>query len=57
MHKKGEKALVLSHRLNPAVYHQALGAGAAEVLSTSAPIEELINALRRTVRRKAAEAE
>ena len=41
-------ALVLSHRLNPAVYHQALGAGAAEVLSTSTPIEELIDAVRRT---------
>lgn len=41
-------ALVLSHRLDPAVYHQALGAGTAEVLPTSAPIEELINAVRRT---------
>ena len=41
-------ALVLSHRLEPAVYHQALGAGAAQVLSTSARIEELIDAVRRT---------
>ena len=41
-------ALVLSHRLDPAVYPRALGAGAAGVLPTSAPIEELINAVRKT---------
>jgi two-component system, NarL family, response regulator DevR len=41
-------ALVLSHRLDPAVYHQAFGSGAVEVLPTSTPIEELINAVRRT---------
>lgn len=40
-------ALVLSHRLDPAVYHQALGAGAVEVLSTNIGIEEVINAVRR----------
>jgi two-component system response regulator DevR len=40
-------ALVLSHRLDPAVYHQALGAGAVEVLATNTGIEEVINAVRR----------
>ena len=40
-------ALVLSHRLDPAVYHQALGAGAVEVLATNIGIEEVINAVRR----------
>ena len=40
-------ALVLSHRLDPAVYHQALGAGAVEVLSTNIGTEEVINAVRR----------
>ena len=42
-------ALVLSHRLDPAVYHQARGAGAVEVLDTNTPLEEVIGALRRTV--------
>ncbi len=41
-------ALVLSHRLDPAVYHQALGAGAVEVLSTDTPVEDFIHAIRRT---------
>ena len=41
-------ALVLSHRLDPAVYHQALGAGAVEVLSTDTPVEDFIHAVRRT---------
>ena len=41
-------ALVLSHRLDPAVYHQALGAGAVEVFSTDTPIEDFIHAIRRT---------
>jgi DNA-binding NarL/FixJ family response regulator len=41
-------ALVLSHRLDPALYHQALGAGAVEVLATSTGIEEVINAVRRS---------
>ena len=41
-------ALVLSHKLDPAVYHQALGAGAVEVLATDTPIEEFIDAIRRT---------
>jgi DNA-binding NarL/FixJ family response regulator len=41
-------ALVLSHRLDPAVYHQALGAGAVEVLSTDTPVEDFINHIRRT---------
>jgi len=41
-------ALVFSHRLDPAVYHQALGAGAVEVLSTATPVEDFINAIRRT---------
>jgi DNA-binding NarL/FixJ family response regulator len=41
-------ALVLSHKLDPDMHHQALGAGAAEVLSTNASMEEVINAVRRT---------
>lgn len=45
-------ALVLSHKLDPAVHHQALGAGAVEVLTTNASMEEVINAVR-----KSAEAE
>jgi two-component system response regulator DevR len=32
-------ALVLSHKLDPAVYHQALGAGAVEVLFTNTASE------------------
>jgi two-component system response regulator DevR len=40
-------ALVLSHKLDPAVYHQALGAGAVEVLATNIGIEKVINAVRR----------
>lgn len=41
-------ALVISHRLDAAVYHQALGAGAVEVLSTNVPIKDVIDAIRRT---------
>jgi DNA-binding NarL/FixJ family response regulator len=41
-------ALVLSHRLDPAMHHQALGAGAVEVLATNASMEEVINAVRRS---------
>ena len=41
-------ALVLSPRLDTAVYHQAIGAGAVEVFSTAAPVEDFINAIRRT---------
>ena len=41
-------ALVLSHRLGPAVYHQARGAGAVEVLGTNTSMEEVIEAIRRT---------
>jgi two-component system, NarL family, response regulator DevR len=41
-------ALVLSHQLDSAVYHQAVGAGAAEVLSTAAPVEDFISAVRGT---------
>ena len=41
-------ALVLSHKLDPAVYHQALGAGALEVLATNMGIGELIDAVRRS---------
>ena len=41
-------ALVLSHRLDPALYHQALGAGAVEVLATNTGIEEVINAVKRS---------
>ena len=42
-------ALVLSYRLDPAMHYQALGAGAVEVLTTGASIEELISAVRRSV--------
>ena len=41
-------ALVLSHKLDPTMYHQALGAGAVEVLTTNASMEEVINAVRRS---------
>jgi DNA-binding NarL/FixJ family response regulator len=41
-------ALVLSHKLDPALYHQALGAGAVEVLATNTGIGELIDAVRRS---------
>src|SRR3712207_9218236 len=40
-------ALVLSHKLDPAVHHQALGAGAVEVLTTNASMKEIVNAVRR----------
>jgi hypothetical protein len=40
--------LVLSHKLDPAVYHQALGAGALEVLATNMGIGEFIDAVRRS---------
>ena len=40
--------LVLSHRLDPEVYHQARGAGAVEVLDTDISVEEVIEAVRRT---------
>jgi DNA-binding NarL/FixJ family response regulator len=39
-------ALVLSHKLDPELYHQALGAGAVEVLATNAALEEVIDAVR-----------
>jgi len=41
-------ALVLSHKLNPALYHQTLGAGAVEVLATNTGIGEVIDAVRRS---------
>ena len=42
-------ALVLYHRtLDPAMRHRALGAGALEVLTASASVEEVINAVRRS---------
>jgi DNA-binding NarL/FixJ family response regulator len=44
-------ALVLSRKLDSSVQDRAIGAGAAEVLSTSTHIEELIRAIRRTERR------
>ena len=40
-------ALVLTTSLDPAVRERALGAGAVEVLTTSANGEEVINAIRR----------
>jgi len=41
-------ALVLSHRLDEALYQQALGAGAVEVLATNTTLEEVIDAVRRS---------
>ena len=41
-------ALVFSHKLDPALYQRALGAGAAEVLATNTGIEEVIDAVRRS---------
>ena len=41
-------ALVLSHKLDPAQYQQALGTGAVEVLATNAALEEVIDAVRRS---------
>jgi DNA-binding NarL/FixJ family response regulator len=41
-------ALVFSHKLDPALYQRALGAGAAEVLATNTGIEEVIEAVRRS---------
>jgi DNA-binding NarL/FixJ family response regulator len=41
-------ALVLSHKLDPTMHHQALGAGAVEVLTTNVSMEEVINAVRRS---------
>ena len=40
-------ALVLSHKLDEALYQQALGAGAVEVLATTTGLEEVIDAVRR----------
>jgi two-component system, NarL family, response regulator DevR len=39
-------ALVLSHKLDPALYQQALGAGAVQVLATNSALEEVIDAVR-----------
>ena len=44
-------ALVFSHRLNPAMYQQARGAGAAGVLDSNTPLQGVIEALRRTAQR------
>jgi DNA-binding NarL/FixJ family response regulator len=41
-------ALVLSHKLDPALYQQAVGAGAVEVLATTMSIEEVIEAVKRS---------
>lgn len=41
-------ALVFSPKLDSVVYHQALGAGAVEVLATDTPIEDFVDAIRRT---------
>jgi len=40
-------ALVLSHKLDEALYQEALGAGAVEVLATNTGLEEVIDAVRR----------
>jgi two-component system, NarL family, response regulator DevR len=44
-------ALVLSHKLDPELYHQALGAGAVEVLATNAALVEVIDAVKRSLTR------
>src|ERR671916_1517707 len=41
-------ALVLSHKLDSALYQKALGAGAVEVLDTNVGVEEVIGAVRRS---------
>jgi DNA-binding NarL/FixJ family response regulator len=41
-------ALVLSHKLDAALYQKASGAGAVEMLATNAGIGEVINAVRRS---------
>src|ERR687893_51753 len=41
-------ALVLSNKLDQALYHQASGAGAIEVLATNTGIGEVIDAVRRS---------
>ena len=41
-------ALVLSHKLDPALYQKALGAGAVEVLATNTGFGEVIDAVRRS---------
>jgi two-component system response regulator DevR len=41
-------ALVLSHKLDEALYQHALGAGAVEVLATNTTLEEVIEAVRRS---------
>jgi DNA-binding NarL/FixJ family response regulator len=41
-------ALVLSHKLDEALYQQALGAGAVEVLATNTGLAEVIDAVRRS---------
>jgi hypothetical protein len=41
-------ALILSHKLDQALYQKASGAGAVEVLATSAGIGEVIDAVRRS---------
>ena len=41
-------ALVLSHKLDPALYQKALGTGTVEVLATNAALEVVIDALRRS---------
>ena len=38
-------ALVL-HKPDPAMHHQALGAGAAEVITADASVDQVINAMR-----------
>ena len=40
-------ALVFSHKLDEALYQQALGAGAVEVLATNTGLEAVIDAVRR----------
>src|SRR5919112_4245593 len=41
-------ALVLSHKLDSAVYQKASGAGAVEVLATNTGIGEVVDAVRRS---------
>jgi DNA-binding NarL/FixJ family response regulator len=41
-------ALVLSHKLDEALYRQALEAGAVEVLATNTALEQVVDAVRRS---------
>ena len=45
---EGKKRVLLSYKLDQALYQKALGAGGLEVFATSAALEEVIDAVRRS---------